>query len=141
MAVAYAVADGQYPADPRGPGARRRWPSMVIGSDERPHEPRSACLSSLEVPRAEVRICKEQDYPEHCWWRSVVRVITVVRVARVLLMIVLALLAISLVMSVGTTSTGPVEKVVLVLLIGGCVYAAARLTAAAEWLVHRLARR
>ncbi|MFC7361316.1 hypothetical protein [Nocardioides astragali] len=67
--------------------------------------------------------------------------ITVVRVARVLLIIVLALLAISFVMGVGTTSTGPVEKVVFLLLIGGCVYAAAKVTAVTEWLVHRLARR
>lgn len=64
-----------------------------------------------------------------------------VRVARVLLIIVLALLAISFVMGVGTRSTGPVEKVVFLLLIGGCVYAAAKVTAVTEWLVHRLARR
>ena len=69
------------------------------------------------------------------------RVITVVRVTRVLLMIVLAFLAISFVMGVGTSSTGPVEKVALVLLIGGCVYAAAKITAVSERLVHRLARR
>jgi hypothetical protein len=67
-------------------------------------------------------------------------VIAVVRVARVLLIIVLALLAVSFVMGVGTTSTGPVEKVVLLLLIGGCVYAAAKITAVSEGLVHRLAR-
>lgn len=73
--------------------------------------------------------------------RTLTRVITVVRVTRVLLMIVLALLAISFVMGVGTTSTGPVEKVALLLLLGGCFYAAAKITAASEWLVHRLARR
>lgn len=64
-----------------------------------------------------------------------------VRVARVLLMIVLALLAVSFVIGLGTSSTGPVEKLALVLLIGGCVYAAAKVTTASEWLVHRLARR
>ena len=67
--------------------------------------------------------------------------IAVIRVARVLLIIVLALLAISFVMGVGTPSTGPVEKVALLLLIGGCVYAAAKITAVSEWLVHRLPRR
>jgi hypothetical protein len=68
-------------------------------------------------------------------------VIAVVRVAQVLLIIVLALITVSFVMAVGSTNTGAVEKVVLILLIGGCVYAAARVTAATEWLVHRLARR
>jgi hypothetical protein len=72
--------------------------------------------------------------------RIVLGVITVIRVARVLLILVLAFMAISFVMGVGTTSTGPVEKVVLLLLIGGCVYAAAKVTAVTEWLVHRLAR-
>jgi hypothetical protein len=68
-------------------------------------------------------------------------VIAVVRAARVLLIVVLALMAISFVVGIGTTSTGPVEKVVFLLLIGGCVYAAAKVTAATEWLVHWLARR
>jgi hypothetical protein len=67
-------------------------------------------------------------------------VIAVVRVARVLLMLVLALLAISLVVAVGTSSTGPVEKGALLVLAGGCVYAAAKIPAVSEWLVHRLAR-
>jgi hypothetical protein len=52
-------------------------------------------------------------------------VITVVRLARVLLVILLAFLTISFVMGVGTAGTGPVEKLVLLGLIGGCVYAAA----------------
>ena len=80
-------------------------------------------------------------FPSAVRGRTVSRVIAVVRVARVLLMIVLAFLAISFVMGVGTSSTGPVEKVALVLLIGGCVYAAATITAVSEELVHRLARR
>lgn len=80
-------------------------------------------------------------FPHVVGRRTVSRVIAVVRVARVLLMLVLALLAISFVMGVGTSSTGPAEKVALVLLIGGCVYAAARITVASEWLAHRLARR
>jgi hypothetical protein len=68
-------------------------------------------------------------------------VIAVVRVARVLLILVLAMMAISFVMGVGTTGTGPIERVVLLLLIGGCVYAAGKVTAATEWLVHQLVRR
>jgi len=80
-------------------------------------------------------------FPSAARRRTVSRVITVVRAARVLLLAVLALLAISFVMGIGTTSTGPVEKFALLLLIGGCVYAAAKVTAVSEWLAHRLARR
>ena len=58
-----------------------------------------------------------------------------------LLILMLALMAISFVMSVGTSATGLVEKVVLMLLIGGCVYAAAKVTSVSEWLGHWLARR
>lgn len=65
----------------------------------------------------------------------------VVRVAQVLLIIMLAVMAVSFVMGVGTTGTGPVEKVVLLLLIGGCIYAGAKVSAAAGWLIHRLAGR
>ena len=67
--------------------------------------------------------------------------IIVVRVARVLLILALAAVVISSVMSVGTASTGPVEKFVLLLLIGGCVYAAAKVTGASDRLVQKLARR
>ena len=73
--------------------------------------------------------------------RTVTSMITVVRATRVLLILLLAMLAISFVMGIGTTSTGPVEKFALLLLIGGCVYAAAKVTAVSEWLAHRLARR
>jgi len=67
-------------------------------------------------------------------------VIAVIRATRVLLILMLAVLTISLVMAVGTSTTGWVEKVVLLVLIGGCVYAAARVTTLSDWLVHRLAR-
>lgn len=83
----------------------------------------------------------DRAFPSTARRRTVSRVIAVVRVVRVLFIIVLALLAISFVMGVATTSTGPVEKVALLLLIGGCVYAAAKITAVSGWLVHRLARR
>ena len=51
-----------------------------------------------------------------------------------------AVLSVSLVMALGTSHTGWIEKVVLLLLIGGCVYAAAKVTTMSEWLVHRLLR-
>lgn len=72
--------------------------------------------------------------------RSVLRVIAVVRATRVLLILMLAVLTISLVMALGTSHTGWIEKLVLLVLIGGCVYAAAKVTTMSEWLVDRLAR-
>jgi len=67
-------------------------------------------------------------------------VITLVRVVRVLLILMLAVLTISLVMALGTDNTGWVEKAVLVALIAGCVYAAAKITTLSQRFVHRLAR-
>ena len=64
--------------------------------------------------------------------------VTVVRIARVLLIIALAFMAISFVMGIGTPSTGLAEKAVLLALIGGCVYAAAKVTTLSERLVHRI---
>ena len=63
-----------------------------------------------------------------------------VRVVWVLLMCVLALVALALVMGVGTLTTGLVEKGVLLLLIGGCVYASFMVTKVSEWVTHRLSR-
>jgi len=67
--------------------------------------------------------------------------ITAVRVARLLLILVLAFMTISFVMGVGTSGTGPLEKLVLVGLIAACVYAAAKVSTFAEWAARRLARR
>ena len=61
--------------------------------------------------------------------------------ARVLVIVMLALMAIWFIVAVGTTATGPLEKVALLLLVVACVYAAAKVTALSEWLAHRLARR
>jgi hypothetical protein len=72
--------------------------------------------------------------------RSVVAVMTVVKVVRVLLILMLAVLTISLVMALGTANTGWIEKGVLVVLIAGCVYAAAKVTSLSERFAHRLAR-
>jgi hypothetical protein len=65
-------------------------------------------------------------------------VIAIVRVARVFVILVLAFIAISFVIGVGSPDTGSLEKVVLLTLVGGCVYVAARVTALSEWVVHRL---
>ena len=67
--------------------------------------------------------------------------ITIVRMTRVLLIVVLALVAISLVIGVGTPDTGILEKLVPLGLVGGCVYAAAKVTALADWAAQRLAPR
>jgi glycine cleavage system regulatory protein len=67
-------------------------------------------------------------------------VTTVVKVIRVLLILVLAVLTISLVMALGTDNIGWIEKVVLAILIAGCVYAAAKVSTLTERFVHRLAR-
>ena len=88
----------------------------------------------------------ERSLPVHTGvlkWRAAAyrRAVTVVvRVARVLLILVLALLAVSFLIGVGTAGTGPLEKVVLLALAGLCVYAAAKVSAVAEWLVDRLTR-
>lgn len=66
--------------------------------------------------------------------------ITVVKVTRVLLILMLAVLTISLVMALGTDNTGWIEKVVLAILIAGCVYAAAKVSILSERFVHRLGR-
>jgi membrane associated rhomboid family serine protease len=66
--------------------------------------------------------------------------VTIVRVARALLILALAFVAISFVIGIGTSSTGLLEKAVLLALIGGCVYAAAKVTTFGERMVHRLER-
>jgi hypothetical protein len=63
---------------------------------------------------------------------------TVVRATRVLLILLLAVMVISFVMALGTSNAGLLEKLVLLLLIGGCVYAAAKITTLSSWMVQRL---
>lgn len=72
--------------------------------------------------------------------RTVPSMIAVVRAAWVLLILMLAALTISLVMALGTSHTGWFEKAALLVLIGGCVVAAAKVTTLSKWVVHRLAR-
>ena len=66
--------------------------------------------------------------------------IALVRATRVLLILVLAVLTISWLMALGSSDTGWMEKVVLAILIGGCVLVAAKVTTLSEQLVHRLTR-
>ena len=58
-------------------------------------------------------------------------VITLVRLARVLALLLLAFFTVSLVIGVGTSETGVIEKVVLLALIAGCVFLAAKVSALA----------
>jgi hypothetical protein len=56
-------------------------------------------------------------------------VITYVRLVRVLLLLALTATTLSLVIAVARPETGATEKVVLVVLIGGCIYLARLITA------------
>jgi len=64
--------------------------------------------------------------------------VVLVRAARVILLLVVAALTVSLVVSMGSSGTGPVEKIVLVALIAACVVLAAKLTSAATAVEKRL---
>jgi hypothetical protein len=68
------------------------------------------------------------------------RVIPLVRLARVLVLLLFAALAVSLVIGLGTSGTGAIEKVVLVALIAGCIYLAAKVFTFAAWAQARLQR-
>jgi len=66
--------------------------------------------------------------------------IALVRLARVLVLLLLAFLSVSLVVGLGTSDTGIIEKVVLLALIAGCVFLAAKvstLAARAQALTQR----
>jgi hypothetical protein len=67
-------------------------------------------------------------------------VITLVRLARVLVLLLLAALAVSLVIGLGTSGTGVIEKVVLLALMAGCVYLAAKVSTFAARAQARLQR-
>lgn len=62
-----------------------------------------------------------------------------IRVARVLALLALAVLTVSLVVGMASAATGVLEKVVLLMLIVGCVAAAAKISSlaiAAEGRLH-----
>ena len=63
-----------------------------------------------------------------------------IRLVRVLLILVLAAFAISFIVGIATPETGAVEKVVLVALSVGCVFAAAQVTNLALRLQERAPR-
>ncbi len=64
----------------------------------------------------------------------------VVRLVRVLLILVLAVFALLSIIGIATPETGVVEKVVLVALFVGCVFAAAQVTNLASRLQLRVLR-
>ena len=64
--------------------------------------------------------------------------VVLMRVARVLLILALAVFAVTLVIGVATPETGMVEKLVLVAMIGGCVFLAAKATNVATRLTRLL---
>jgi hypothetical protein len=66
--------------------------------------------------------------------------ITVVRWARVLALLVIAALIVSLVVALGTSDTGAAEKVVLLVLIAGCLALAATVSTGAAKARERLRR-
>ena len=66
--------------------------------------------------------------------------VVLVTAARVILLLVVAALTVSLVVSMGSSGTGPVEKIVLVALIAACVVLAAKLTSVATAVEKRLQR-
>jgi hypothetical protein len=55
-------------------------------------------------------------------------VIALIRLARVLVLLLLAFFSVSLVIGLGTSETGVVEKMVLLALIAGCVFLAAKVS-------------
>jgi hypothetical protein len=67
-------------------------------------------------------------------------VTTVVHIARILALLLLAFVTISLVIGLGTSGTGVIEKVVLLALIAGCVYLAAKVSTLATKAQARLQR-
>ena len=64
--------------------------------------------------------------------------IGLIRLLRVLVILAIAALAVSLLVGVVSPHTGGVEKVVLMLLLGGCVFLAAKVTDLAAWLSERV---
>ena len=61
-----------------------------------------------------------------------------IRLVRVLLILVLALFALSFIVGIATPQTGAIEKVVLVALFVGCVFAAAQVTKLSSRLQERV---
>jgi hypothetical protein len=67
-------------------------------------------------------------------------VIALVRVARGLVLVLLAFFTVSLVIGLANSETGVLEKLVLLALIGGCVFLAAKVSSLAATAQARLQR-
>jgi hypothetical protein len=65
---------------------------------------------------------------------------TLVRLARVLLVLFIAFFTLSFIIGIGSRETGAVEKVVLLALIAGCVFLAAKISTLAAKAQSRLQR-
>ena len=68
-------------------------------------------------------------------------VVTLIRLLRLALILLLALFTLSIVIGIGQAQTGWAERAVLVGLIAGCVYVAARISTVTTRLQDRFARR
>ena len=113
-------------------GRRRRF-ELVIGTDGLHSALRvmvfGAARAVHPAPRAGAGLLTR---------RTVTGMTTVIRATRVLLILLLALLVTSFVVALATSGTGWLEKLVLLLLIAGCVYAAAKVSTMSAWVVQRL---
>jgi hypothetical protein len=79
-------------------------------------------------------------FPASAIERNLRSVVVLIRLVRVLLILVLAVFALSFIVGIASPETGVVEKVVLVALILGCVFAAAQVTRLAMSLQERVLR-
>ena len=102
--------------------------------------PRSRQLTRGEDSCATQATCRPWGFPRVALAAYVQLVITLVRLARVLLLLLLAFFAVSFVIGLGTPQTGAVERVVLLALIAGCVFLAAKVSTLATKAQTRLQR-
>ena len=72
--------------------------------------------------------------------RTFGKVITFVRLMRVLLLLALTATTISLVIALARPETGATEKIVLIMLVGGCIYLARLITALSARVQEHLVR-
>ena len=81
---------------------------------------------------------KQADLPRDLREAYLAGVMALVRVVRVLVLLLLAVFTVSLVIGLGTSGTGVIEKVVLLALIAGCVFLAAKVSELATRVQARL---
>jgi hypothetical protein len=100
-------------------------------------------LTPWDVSHAAVRArtCRRAlaaDLPRTPTWAYLARVIALVRLVRALVLLLLAFFTVSLVIALGTSGTGVIEKMVLLALIAGCVFLAAKVSTLATRAQARL---